>query len=96
MLLLLLLLLLCVLLYCCYFVAAAARYRVPDDKICCCPLNLIPVLSFSSFKQSFSYFKQCLFLVYPLAVLSHLRPRFAYILGSYGHAWAREAKAAPL
>ena len=41
-------------------------------------LNLIPVFSFSSFKRD-------LFLLYPLAVLSRLRPRFAYILGNYGH-----------
>ena len=25
----------------------------------------------------------------PSAVLSHLRPRFAYVLGHYGHAWGQ-------
>ena len=42
-------------------------------------LNLTPVFPFSSFKRD-------LFLMYSLAVLSHLRRRFAYILGNYGHA----------
>ena len=44
-------------------------------------LNLIPVFYFSSFIRD-------LFLMVPLgsAAVSHLRPRFAYILGNYGHA----------
>ena len=60
----------------CYATLAAAgtvRHRVPDGKICCCgSLHLIPVFSFSS------SFKHELFLMYPLAVLSHLQPRFTY------------------
>ena len=88
-LLLLLLLLLCVaillLLLQLLMFAAAVCHRVRMAKNVAGSLNLIPV-----------YFKHDLFSMYPVAVLSHLRPRFAYILGSYGHAWAREAKAAPL
>ena len=50
--------------------AAAVRRRVPDDAICSCGLlHLIPVFSFSSFKHD-------IFLMYHVAVLSHVRPRF--------------------
>ena len=42
-------------------------------------MDLIPVFHLSSFKHY-------LFSMYPLAVLSHLRPGFAYILGNCGHA----------
>ena len=41
-------------------------------------LNLIPVFSFS--------IKRDFFLMCSLAVLSHLRLRFAYVLGNYRHA----------
>ena len=59
--------------------AAAVRHRVPDGKICCWFIESDPSVFFL-FTQT------RLILVYPLAVLSHLRPRFAYILGNYGHA----------
>ena len=50
------------------------------DKFVAGPLNLTPVFSFSSFKLDF-------FLMVPLgSTVSNLRPRFAPILGSYGHA----------
>ena len=58
---------------------AAGRRRVPDGICFAGPFNLILVFSFSSFKHD-------TFLMYPLAVLSHVRPRCAYILGHYGHA----------
>ena len=65
---------------CCCKLAAAVCHRVPDDTICCCGLlHLLPAFSFSSFKHD-------LFLMYHLAVLSHLRPRSSYIFGNYGHA----------
>ena len=51
-------------------IAAAVRHRV-RAKIVAGSLNLIPVFSFSSFQRD-------LFLLYPLAMLSRLRPRFAY------------------
>ena len=49
---------------------------VPDGRICCCFVES-SVLFCSSLKHD-------PFFMYPLAVLSHLRPRFAYILGHYG------------
>ena len=62
------------------------RHRVSGDTICCrSSLRLIPVFSLSPFKH-------VLFSMCPLAVLSHVRPRFtyntsfSYILGNYGHA----------
>ena len=42
-------------------------------------MNLILVCYSSSFKRD-------LVLMYPMTVPSHLRPRFAYVLGSYEHA----------
>ena len=46
-------------------------------------LNLIPVFSFPSFKRD-------IMLRVPLGSnVSHLQPRFAYILGNYGHARRR-------
>ena len=51
---------------------AAVRHRVPDDKIYCWFIESYPSV-FIDF-----------FLMYPLAVLSRLRPRFAHILGNYG------------
>ena len=55
-------------------------------KVDAAQLNLIPVFSFSSFKRD-------LFLMVPfLAVLSHLRPRFAYITGKYGHARSQDER----
>ena len=50
-------------------------------KVVAGSLNLIPVFSFFSFKRD-------VFLMAPLGstAVSHLRPRFAYILGNYGHA----------
>ena len=71
----------------CYTVAAAAvpllpaavRHRVPDGQICWF-VESVPVFSFCSLKRD-------LFLMVPLgSTASHLRPRFAYILGNYGHA----------
>ena len=64
---------------CCFLLRFVIVCRMA--KIVAGPLNLLPMLSFSSFKRD-------LFLMYeyPLAVLSHLRPRFAYMLGNYGHA----------
>ena len=66
---------------CCYpavaaaaalLLAAAVRHRVPDDAICSCGLlPPIPVFSFSAFEH-------VLFLMYPLAVLPHVEPRFTY------------------
>ena len=54
--------------------ATTVRHRVPDDAICCCGLlHLIPVFYFSSFKHDLS-------LMYRLAVLSHVQPRFTYNL----------------
>ena len=51
--------------------AAAVRHLVPGDTIYCCGLlHLIPVFFFS--------FKHDLFLMYPLAVLSHVQPRLTY------------------
>ena len=50
------------------------------EKLVAGSLKLIPTFSFSSFKHE-------LFLMYPLAaLLSRLWPRFACILGHYGHA----------
>ena len=47
--------------------AAAVRHRVPGDTICYCGLlHLIPVRSLQT----------RFFLVYPLAFLSHVQPRF--------------------
>ena len=40
-------------------------------------LNLIPVLDFSLLEHKS-------FLIFPLTVLSYLRPRFVYNLGHYG------------
>ena len=53
--------------------AAAVRHRVPDGKIVAGSLNLIPSSVFFLFIQT-RFFK----CMYPLAVLSHLRARFAY------------------
>ena len=48
------------------------------DKFVAGSLNMTPIVSFR--------FIQTLFLMVPLrSTVSHLRPRFAYILGSYGH-----------
>ena len=68
---------------CCYpavaaapvlLLAAAVRHRVPSNTICCCGLlHLIPVFYFSSSKHD-------LFLMYTLAVLSHVQPRFISII----------------
>ena len=76
----LLLLLLCALRYCCCWCSCSfgcstscARWQIAGS------LNLIPVFSFSSCKQD-------LFVVYSSAVLLILPPRFAYVLGKYGHA----------
>ena len=53
--------------------AAAVRHRVTDGKFCCCgSFHMIPMFSFSSFKHGI------LITYVPLAVLSHLQPRFAY------------------
>ena len=61
-------------------VPAAVCHRVPDGKyILLCFVDSDPSVSLSSFKRDF-------FLMYPLADLSHLRPRYAYILGNYGYA----------
>ena len=64
---------------CCYFLLLFVIVCCRMTNFVAGSLNLIPVFFFSSFKRDF-------FLMYPLAVLSHLRPRFAYILGNYGHA----------
>ena len=49
---------------------AAVRHRMPHGKICCfTSLSLIPVFSFSTFQHD-------LFLMHPLAVLPHVRPRY--------------------
>ena len=61
---------------CCTAVVAAAVLLLPADVR---HRNLNPVFSFYSFKRDN-------FLVHPLEVLSHLRPRLGYILGNYGHA----------
>ena len=50
--------------------AAAVRHRVPDSKNCCWFIDSDSSVSFSSFKHDFLN-------IYPLTVLSHLRPRFA-------------------
>ena len=73
------LLLPCVLYCCCCCCCSSSCAAV--DKIVSGSLNLIPVCIFS-------WFQNDLFFVYPSAVSSHLRPRFAYeyILGSFGHA----------
>ena len=69
---------------CCYAAVVAAAVVlflllfviVPDGKKLLL-VNLIPVFSCPSFKLD-------LFLMYPSAVLSHVPPRFAYILGNHG------------
>ena len=67
---------------CCFLLLllllAANRHRVPDGKICCWFIESEPSLFF--------LFKDDFFLMHPLAVLLHLRPRFACILGNYRHA----------
>ena len=72
---LLLLLLLCVakllLLLQPLLLAAAVRHRVPDDKNCCW-------FAESDSSVFFLVIKHDLFLMYPLAVLSYLRPGFAH------------------
>ena len=76
-----LLLLLCVLQYCCCCCSSTAPASCSCRSSSCAGwqkmllVNLIPVLS---------PFKGDLFVMYPLIVLSHLQPRFAYILGIYG------------
>ena len=63
---------------CCFLILYVIVCRIA--KFVAGSLNLIPVLFFSSFKRD-------LFLMYPLAVPSHLRLRFAfryYMLGNYG------------
>ena len=50
---------------------------VPDGNSCCWFVEALSAFSFSSFKHD-------IFLIYPLAVLVHLRPRYAYILGRRG------------
>ena len=67
---------------CCCLLLFVIVYRMA--KLFVGSLNLVPVFSFSSLKHG-------LLLMYFLAVLSHLRPRFAYItthyiLGNDGHA----------
>ena len=82
----LLLLLLCVLLYCC---CCCTSYLLPFivcrmAKIVAGSLNLIPsIVFFLSFSKTRFILHVC---TYPLAVLSHLRPRFSYILGNDEHA----------
>ena len=78
---LLLLLLLCVLLCCCCCSSSAAvRDHVRTTKFVAGSLNVIPVFYLSSFEHDF-------FFRVPLGSnLSHFRPRFANILGIYGHA----------
>ena len=59
---------------------AAVRHRVPDGQICCWIIESDPSVSFL-------FIQRDLFLVVPLgSTVSHLRPRFAYILGNCGHA----------
>ena len=62
------------------FLAAGVRHRVPDGQTCCWFIESDPSAFFSSSKRD-------LFLMHPLAILSHLRHRFACILliGDYGH-----------
>ena len=84
-----LLLPLLLLLLCCYtavvaavavlLLPAAVRHRGPDGQICFWFIESDPSVFF--------LFNQTKFiLMYPLAVLSHLRSPFAYILGNCGHA----------
>ena len=63
---------------CCFLLLFVIVCRL--DKFVAGSLNLIPVFSFPSFKLD-------LFLMVLLgSTVSHLRPRFAYILGNYGYA----------
>ena len=74
---------------CCYTAVVASagvvllpgtvRHRVPDGDICCWFIESDPSVFFLFIQTRFIF-------VYPLAVLSLLLPRFAYILGNYGHA----------
>ena len=86
-----LLLLLCVvillLLQLLLLLRAVVRHLVPDGKFVAGSLHLIRLFYFSSFKDD-------LVLIYPLTVLSHLRPRFSYILGNSGHARSQGGPAA--
>ena len=72
---------------CCYaavVAAAAAVQLLPAVVVILCRMA-----KFCGFIESDpSSFKRDLVLMHPLAVLllSHVRPRFAYILGNYGHA----------
>ena len=76
---------------CCYpavaaaavlLLAAAVRYRVPDGKNCCWFIESDPSAFFLSIQTRF------IFDVPLGSTVSYLRPRFAYILGSHGHAWS--------
>ena len=55
--------------------AAALRYHVPGGKRCCWLIE-------SDSIQFFLFMQTRLIIMYPLAVLSHLRPRFAYTTSS--------------
>ena len=57
-------------------------YRVPDGKICCWFIESDSSVFLLLMQRRFSFYV-------PLgsnAVMSHLRPRYAYILGNFGHA----------
>ena len=68
--------------------AAVRRHRAPDGKICCCFIESHSNVLFLFIQTCYS-----IVIMYPLAVLSHLWPRFAYMLGNYGHAQSRRALA---
>ena len=74
---------------CCYVAVAAAavllllvtvRRRVPDGQVCCWFVESDPSVFFL-FIQT-----RVIFYVSFGSTVSHLRPRFAYILGNYRHA----------
>ena len=58
--------------------AAAVRRRVPDGKNCCWFIKSDSIKCFISLHSNTMY----LYCMHPLAVLSLLRPRFAYITSS--------------
>ena len=64
---------------CCFFVLPV-RHLVPGCQICRWFIESSPSVFFL-FIQT-----RCIFYVPLGSTVSHLRPRFAYILGNYGHA----------
>ena len=83
--------------------SALRRVTIRSSIACFQPINtkvlslvhgVGSVLSFSAQPHSTMEISKFLIIVHPLAVLSHLRPRFAYILDHSGHARSRSRRRA--